>query len=91
MQGIARRAYRPSGTVAPRKAWHKMLQMLLQEHARDDVLKQGMLITGVAYLEPRVGLQNAMLVVPACYLLSGLGFLFAERIAIHDDQVSQPP
>ena len=82
---------RTCGMVAPSRAWHHMLQMLLQEHAREDVLKQSMLITGVAYLEPRVGLQNAMLVVPACYLLSGLGFLFAERIAIHNDKVSQPP
>ncbi len=27
-----------------------------------------------------MGLQQAMLLVPACYLLSGVGFLFAERI-----------
>ena len=35
---------------------------------------------GIAWLEDRVGLQQAMLLVPACYLLSGIGFLFAERV-----------
>ena len=36
----------------------------------------------VAYLasQPEVGLQAAMLLVPACYLLSGLGFVVAEAI-----------
>ncbi len=27
-----------------------------------------------------MGLQQAMLLVPGCYLLSGIGFLFAERV-----------
>ncbi|KAK9839611.1 hypothetical protein WJX81_000780 [Elliptochloris bilobata] len=35
---------------------------------------------GIAWLEDKVGLQQAMLLVPACYLLSGIGFLFAERV-----------
>lgn len=35
---------------------------------------------GIAWLEERVGLQQAMLLVPGCYLLSGIGFLFAERV-----------
>ncbi|CAL5225376.1 g8181 [Coccomyxa viridis] len=34
----------------------------------------------VAGLEEKVGLQKAMLVVPLMYLLSGVGFFFAERI-----------
>lgn len=34
----------------------------------------------VAGLEERVGLQRAMLIVPLMYLLSGIGFFFAERI-----------
>lgn len=33
----------------------------------------------VAYLSPRVGLQNAMLVVPSCYIGSGIAFWFAEK------------
>lgn len=35
---------------------------------------------GVALLSERVGLQSAMLLVPTCYLLSGVGFIAAEVI-----------
>ena len=35
---------------------------------------------GVAFLQGKVGLQNAMLLVPSCYFLSGIGFFFAHRI-----------
>lgn len=35
---------------------------------------------GVAVLSQKIGLQRAMLLVPACYLLSGIGFFFAHRI-----------
>ncbi len=48
--------------------------------ARPRTLTLPCLHAGVAALEERVGLQQAMLLVPACYLLSGVGFLFAERI-----------
>lgn len=34
----------------------------------------------VALLSARVGLQSAMLLVPACYLVSGVGFLVAESV-----------
>jgi fucose permease len=34
----------------------------------------------VALLSARVGLQAAMLLVPACYLVSGVGFLVAESV-----------
>ena len=34
----------------------------------------------MAGLEEKVGLQKAMLIVPLMYLLSGIGFIFAERI-----------
>jgi len=34
----------------------------------------------VAYLSQRIGLQKAMLLVPACYFLSGVGFYFAHKI-----------
>lgn len=34
----------------------------------------------VAYLSPRVGLQNAMLIVPSCYIGSGIAFWYAERV-----------
>ncbi len=34
----------------------------------------------MAGLEEKVGLQRAMLIVPLMYLLSGIGFFFAERI-----------
>jgi hypothetical protein len=47
---------------------------------------------GVAYLSGRVGLQTAMLLVPACYLLSGLGFVVAEAIMRQEDrQLPAPP
>lgn len=39
-----------------------------------------MVPVGVAFLNERIGLQRAMLLVPACYLLSGVGFFFAHRI-----------
>lgn len=34
----------------------------------------------VAGLEEKVGLQQAMLIVPLMYLLSGVGFFFAEKV-----------
>ena len=34
----------------------------------------------VAGLEDKIGLQKAMLIVPLMYLLSGIGFFFAEKI-----------
>ena len=34
----------------------------------------------VAGLEEKVGLQQAMLIVPLMYLLSGIGFFFAEKV-----------
>lgn len=34
----------------------------------------------VAGLEEKVGLQQALLLVPVMYLLSGIGFFFAEKI-----------
>ena len=34
----------------------------------------------VAGLEEKVGLQQAMLIVPLMYLLSGMGFFFAEKV-----------
>ncbi|CAL8467087.1 g6623 [Coccomyxa elongata] len=34
----------------------------------------------VAGLEEKVGLQQALLIVPTMYLLSGIGFFFAERV-----------
>ncbi len=34
----------------------------------------------VAGLEEKVGLQKAMLIVPMMYLLSGVGFFFAEKV-----------
>ena len=34
----------------------------------------------MAGLEEKIGLQKAMLIVPLMYLLSGVGFFFAERI-----------
>ncbi len=34
----------------------------------------------VAGLEEKVGLQQAMLIVPLMYLLSGVGFYFAEKV-----------
>lgn len=37
----------------------------------------------VAYLSPRVGLQNAMLVVPSCYIGSGIAFWYAEKVVPH--------
>ena len=39
-----------------------------------------MLCAGIAWLSNRIGLQKAMLLVPACYFLSGVGFFFAHRI-----------
>ena len=34
----------------------------------------------MAGLEEKVGLQKAMLIVPLMYLLSGIGFFFAEKV-----------
>jgi len=31
-------------------------------------------------MSQRIGLQKAMLLVPACYFLSGVGFYFAHKI-----------
>ncbi len=31
-------------------------------------------------MSSRIGLQKAMLLVPACYFLSGVGFYFAHKI-----------
>ncbi|GAB4820526.1 hypothetical protein N2152v2_007572 [Parachlorella kessleri] len=49
----------------------------------------GMGPIGVAYLAGRVGLQTAMLLVPACYLLSGLGFVAAEAILRREERQEQ--
>jgi hypothetical protein len=38
------------------------------------------LSAAVAGLEEKVGLQQALLLVPTMYLLSGIGFFFAEKI-----------
>ena len=40
----------------------------------------------VAGLEEKVGLQKAMLVVPLMYLLSGVGFFFAEKVLATEKQ-----
>lgn len=40
----------------------------------------GGLLAAVAGLEEKVGLQQALLIVPTMYLLSGIGFFFAEKI-----------
>lgn len=37
-------------------------------------------LAAVAGLEEKVGLQQALLIVPTMYLLSGIGFFFAERV-----------
>ncbi len=37
---------------------------------------------GVAYLSERVGLQRAMLLVPSCYVVSGVAFWFAEKLVV---------
>lgn len=44
---------------------------------------------GVAYLAGKVGLQTAMLLVPTCYLLSGLGFVVAEIVLKQEDGAGQ--
>ena len=38
----------------------------------------------MAMLEKQVGLQKAMLLIPACYLMSGIAFLFADRILLRE-------
>eukprot|EP00208_Stichococcus_sp_RCC1054_P001861 CAMPEP_0206137946 /NCGR_PEP_ID=MMETSP1473-20131121/2956_1 /ASSEMBLY_ACC=CAM_ASM_001109 /TAXON_ID=1461547 /ORGANISM="Stichococcus sp, Strain RCC1054" /LENGTH=682 /DNA_ID=CAMNT_0053531227 /DNA_START=245 /DNA_END=2294 /DNA_ORIENTATION=- len=40
---------------------------------------------GVAYLSERVGLQKAMLLVPSCYIVSGVAFWFAEKLVVRRD------
>ena len=44
----------------------------------------------VAGLEEKVGLQRAMLIVPAMYLLSGIGFFFAERVVAAEKAAGSP-
>lgn len=43
----------------------------------------------VALLSQRVGLQTALLVTPACYLMSGLTFLAAELMAEQKDKLAK--
>jgi predicted MFS family arabinose efflux permease len=42
----------------------------------------------VAYLSGQVGLQLAMLLVPACYLVSGLGFAVTEAVVKSEQQAA---
>jgi hypothetical protein len=43
-------------------------------------------LAAVAGLEEKVGLQQALLIVPIMYLLSGIGFFFAEKIVASEKQ-----
>ena len=40
----------------------------------------------MAGLEEKVGLQKAMLIVPLMYLMSGVGFFFAEKVLATEKQ-----
>lgn len=48
---------------------------------------------GVANLAHRdgIGLQKAMLLVPVCFMLSGIGFYFAEKLLAEDKRTNQLP
>ncbi len=48
-----------------------------------------MLCAAVAWLSGRVGLQHAMLLVPACYAASGFAFVAAEAIMEKDAAVEK--
>lgn len=43
----------------------------------------------MAGLEEKVGLQQALLIVPTMYLLSGIGFFFAEKIVASEKQAAK--
>ena len=55
--------------------------------------RMGSSCAGVANLAHRdgIGLQKAMLLVPVCFLLSGIGFFFAERALQAEKAANQLP
>lgn len=47
----------------------------------------------VAFLTDRIGLRDALLIVPTCYMFSGIGFFFAEQVFANElkERAAQSP